>query len=102
VKVGTYVVVAEKDGFAAAVATDVIVNIGTRARVDLSLAVGTATESVEVTAASVTLETDTSSRGQVIGGDETFPRWRSGRAFSPSRFVIPLPAPCIRRARPSR
>ncbi len=71
VKPGTYVVTAEKTGFALALVDQVAVQVSARLRVDLSMPVGQVTEKVEVTASSPLLETDSSQRGQVISGDQT-------------------------------
>src|SRR5688572_23723020 len=58
VRIGTYLVTAEKAGFAVALTDNVQVTVGTRQRVDLTLQVGELTERVEVTA-TTRLETDT-------------------------------------------
>ena len=65
-----------------AMAENVGVSIGTRQRVDLVLEVGAVTESVQVNAASPTLETDSSQRGQVITGDQTRALPLNGREYS--------------------
>jgi len=70
VRLGTYVVTAEKEGFSIALADNVRVSIGTRRRVDLTLEVGGLTETVEVTASTAMLDTDNSQRGQIIRGDD--------------------------------
>src|SRR5206468_2404878 len=66
VKIGVYTVTAEAPGFSKAVAKDVTVNVNARQRVDLALQVGAVTETVEVTAAAAVLETDSSSRNQLV------------------------------------
>jgi hypothetical protein len=82
VRIGTYVVTAEKQGFAVAVADNVNVAVGARQRVDLSMQVGQLSERVEVTAAATRLETDTSQRGQVITGSQTRALPLNGREYS--------------------
>lgn len=82
VRIGTYVVTAEKPGFSVALAESVPLAVGTRQRVDLTLQVGAITEKVEVTAAAARLETDTSQRGQVITGDQTRALPLNGREYS--------------------
>ena len=82
VRVGTYLLTAEKQGFAVAVADNVQVAVGARQRVDLSLQVGQLSERVEVTAAVTHLETDTSQRGQVITGEQTKALPLNGREYS--------------------
>jgi len=66
VKVGSYRVSAERQGFSTAVAEKVGVSVNARQRVDLVMPPGAVTESVVVTAAAQLLETDSSVRGQVI------------------------------------
>src|SRR5262249_30639786 len=66
VHAGHYKITAQKAGFADAVAGDVLVTVSARQRVDLTLSVAKANESVEVSATPVLLETDSSQRGQII------------------------------------
>ncbi len=66
VKVGKYTVSVEATGFSKSVATDVQVDVNARQRVDFTMQVGQITDSVQVTAAAATLETDSSEKGQVI------------------------------------
>src|SRR3989441_767966 len=68
VRPGIYIVTAEKTGFALALVENVEVQVAARLRVDLQMAVGQISEKVVVTATSPLIETDTSQRGQVIGG----------------------------------
>ena len=82
VRIGTYVVTAEKPGFSVALADSIQVTVGTRQRVDLTLQIGQLTERVEVTAATTRLETDTSQRGQVISGDQIRSMALNGREYS--------------------
>jgi len=66
VKIGKYKVTAEAKGFSTEVASDIVVNVGARLRVDLILSVGQVSETVEVSGAAEALETDSSEHGQVI------------------------------------
>jgi hypothetical protein len=68
VKIGAYKVTAEAKGFSTEVASGIAVNVGARQRVDVTLQVGTVSETVEVSGAAAALETDSSEHGQVIGG----------------------------------
>src|SRR5213592_1149140 len=63
VRIGRYTVSAERTGFSKAVATDLTVNVNARQRVDLDLAVGEVTESIEVSGAASILESDSSDHG---------------------------------------
>ena len=82
VRIGTYLVTAEKDGFSVAMADNVGISVGSRQRVDLTLEIGALTESVQVTAEGQRLETDSSQRGQVIAGDQTRALPLNGREYS--------------------
>src|SRR5262245_59680834 len=68
VKDGIYVITGEKTGFSLTLIDNVQVQVGARLRVDLQLPVGQVSEKVEVTASAPLLETESSQRGQVIGG----------------------------------
>jgi hypothetical protein len=70
VRIGAYVVTAEKAGFSLALADNVQVSVGSRRRVDLTLEVGGVTETVQVTAGTDMLDTDTSQRGQTVRGED--------------------------------
>src|SRR5918995_4191223 len=69
VRIGTYLLSAEKAGFSIALVDNVQVTVGARQRVDLAMSVGQLTEKVEVSAASPLLQTDSSDRGHVITGE---------------------------------
>src|SRR6476660_3439391 len=70
VRVGTYTVRAELQGFSAAEAKDVSVAVNARQRVDLALSVGNVGETVEVTGTSPLRETESSGRGQIIAKEQ--------------------------------
>jgi hypothetical protein len=82
IKPGNYKISAELQGFATAVADNVQVSVGNRVRVDLSMKVGTVSESIEVTGTRPLLETDTSQRGQVITGKQAQELPLNGREYS--------------------
>src|SRR5262245_50605602 len=65
VKIGSYKVSAEQQGFSTAVAENVAVTVNARQRVDLVLQPGAVTETVTITDAAQLLETESSVRGQV-------------------------------------
>jgi hypothetical protein len=89
VRIGTYVVTAEKQGFSVAVADNVGVSVGSRQRIDLTLEVGALSETVQVTAEGQRLETDSSERGQVITGDQTRALPLNGREYSSLALLTP-------------
>ena len=82
VRIGIYVITAEKPGFAVALAQNIQLSVGTRQRVDLALQVGQISERVEVTATATRLETETSQRGQLITGEQTRALPLNGREYS--------------------
>ncbi len=82
VRVGRYKVTAEKAGFATAVADNIAVAVSARQRVDLSLAVGQVTETVQVTDAALAIEADSSERGQVINRKQIVELPLNGRNYS--------------------
>jgi hypothetical protein len=81
-RIGTYVVTAEKPGFAVALADGVRLTVGDRLRVTLALSIGAVTEQVQVSASVPLLETETSQRGQLISGDQTRALPLNGREYS--------------------
>ena len=64
-RIGSYSVTVEKPGFQKAVQPSVEVGVNQTARVDFTLQVGSATESMEVTAAAPFLQTEASSLGTI-------------------------------------
>ena len=66
VKAGRYTVTVEAAGFSKATASDIVVAVGSRQRVDMSLQVGVVTEAVTVSGVASALETDSSERSQAI------------------------------------
>jgi hypothetical protein len=82
VKAGMYIITAEKTGFSLALVDNVQVEVGARLRVDLQMPLGQVTEKVEVTATTPLLETESSQRGQVIGGTQVVALPLNGREYS--------------------
>jgi hypothetical protein len=64
--IGVYTVEAQADGFAPRAVKDVSVNLGSSSRVDLKLEVGSVAETVTVTVAAPTVDTTSTSVGQVM------------------------------------
>jgi hypothetical protein len=65
-KVGTYKIQSSATGFSDAVANNIAISVGGRQKIDLSLKVGAAEATVEVSDVQLQLETETSERGQTI------------------------------------
>jgi hypothetical protein len=82
VRPGRYKVTAEKSGFSTAVADNVQVSVTARQRVDLILAVGQVTESIQVTSQVALVESDSSQRGQVIENKKIVELPLNGRNYA--------------------
>jgi hypothetical protein len=63
---GIYTITAKAAGFAEAVAKDITITVGGRVRIDLTMKVGAAQTTVEVSGVALQLETESSQRGQTI------------------------------------
>jgi hypothetical protein len=86
---GRYKVRAEATGFQTAEASGFELTTNARQRVDLSLKVGQASAQVTVTDAASLLETETSSRGQVISQAEIRELPLNGRAYADLTLLSP-------------
>src|SRR5262249_18688245 len=86
---GTYTVVATAAGFKKSEAKDVLLQVEQRARVDMTLAVGTATETVSVTAGAPLVHTDDASLGQVVEQKQIVTLPLSGRPFVDLGGLVP-------------
>ena len=91
--VGTYTVTAEKTGFRKIEAAGVVVNVNSDVRLDVSLAVGTVDQTIEVSAAAIMLETSGSNLGKVVSTKAIMdlPMFISGGLRSNMSFVILTP-----------
>jgi hypothetical protein len=89
VQPGEYIVSVSAEGFQSS-KTDVFkVNVGARQRVDLALALGSASETVTVSGAAMQLETDTSDRGQTVQGAEAVTLPLNGRSYADLAQLVP-------------
>jgi len=86
---GTYRVRAEGAGFQTAVAEPFQLAVNARQRVDFALQVGQASEKVTVTGTATLLETETSSRGQVINQSAIEQLPLNGRAYADLTLLSP-------------
>ena len=89
VRLGQYRVKAEAAGFQTSRTDPFDVTTNSRQRVDLSLQVGQVSESVQVTGAAAVLETDSSSRGQVINPQQIVNLPLNGRAYADLALLVP-------------
>jgi hypothetical protein len=88
-RLGAYRVRVEMSGFQNAESEPFDLTVNARQRVDLTLQVGQATESVTVSGAAALMETDSSSRGQVINPREIVELPLNGRAYADLTLLAP-------------
>jgi hypothetical protein len=86
---GAYRVRAESPGFQNMATETFQLTVNARQRVDLTLQVGQATQNVTVSDAAALLETDSSSRGQVINQAEMHELPLNGRAYADLTLLSP-------------
>jgi hypothetical protein len=89
VRVGTYLIEAELEGFTKAVVSDVEVTVNARQRVDLILRVGGIGEQVQVTGIARVLETESSDRGQVVAHEQIVSLPLNDRAYADLALLSP-------------
>jgi hypothetical protein len=89
VKIGNYSVEAEKTGFSKAKVERFNLTVGARQRIDVTLQVGQVAEVVNVVASSPLLETDNSSKGQVIQQKQIVNLPILGRSYSNLALLAP-------------
>jgi hypothetical protein len=88
-KIGQYRVSVQASGFTALDTAPFTVNVNARQRVDVTLKVGSNTETVTVTSGAEILETDSSERGQVISTREVENLPLNGRAYADLAALVP-------------
>ena len=85
--VGIYLVTAEQTGFKLAMQSDVQLNVDQVQRVNLELSAGNVSERVDVKADAATIDTDTSTIGQVISEKQVTDLPLNGRNFIQLLFL---------------
>jgi hypothetical protein len=89
VKVGTYSLKAELQGFTTAIADKIDVTVNARQRVDLTLKVGSIGEQLQVNGAARLLESESSDRGQVVRHEQIVNLPLNGRAYADLALLTP-------------
>ncbi len=89
VRPGRYTISAAAPGFKKAVSEPFTVTVGTRQRADLRLDLGNVEEVVTVSDTVSVVETDTSSRGTVIGSRQAVDLPLNGRAYADLTLLTP-------------
>jgi hypothetical protein len=89
VKIGNYQVIVEASGFNRTVADQVNVSVNARQRVDLTLQIATATETVVITDAANPLQTDSSEVGVVVQRRQVVALPLNGRSYANLVLLAP-------------
>ncbi len=89
VKIGTYQISAEAQGFSKAVAENIQITVGARQRVDLTMKAGAVTETVVISSTAPLLETESSDRGQVINREQIVNLPLNGRSYADLALLSP-------------
>ena len=89
VPIGRYSVGSEAAGFERAQTAPFTLTTDSRQRVDLSMKPGSVSETVTVSAAPTVLETETSSRGQVVGHEQIENLPLNGRSYADLALLAP-------------
>jgi len=85
--VGVYSLTGEQQGFSVAKRSDIQLNVDQISRVDIVLTVGSATETVNVEAATLSIDTDTAEIGQVVSQKQVNDLPLNGRNFLQLLFL---------------
>lgn len=89
VKIGNYQITVEAAGFNRTIAENINLTVNARQRVDLTLQVATAAETVTITGAAELLESDSSDRGQVIQRQQIVALPLNGRSYANLALLSP-------------
>ena len=89
IRIGTYQITVEANGFNKTVAQNIGLSVNARQRVDLTLQVATATETVTITGAAQLLESDSSDRGQVVQRQQIVALPLNGRSYANLALLSP-------------
>lgn len=89
VKIGTYTITAEAQGFSKAAAENVQVTVNARQRIDLAMKAGAVTETVTISADGAQLETESSDRGQIINREQIVNLPLNGRSYADLALLSP-------------
>ena len=86
---GRYQVTVTASGFKSETQSGIVLNVDQTVRSEVSLAVGSQSESVTVNAAALALDTDTAGVGELIGGEQIAELPLNGRNFQDLMFLAP-------------
>ncbi len=91
--IGTYRVSVTKSGFKETAVGSVVVNVANITRQDIALEIGQLTETVEITADAIQVETQTGAVGEVVSGEQVRELPLNGRSFVQLTQLQPGVAP---------
>jgi hypothetical protein len=91
--IGAYQLTTEASGFKKYIGTGLILNVNAHLELDIVLQVGSVTESVEITAGSAAVDTETAQVGNLINGDQVKQLPLNGRNFVALTTLTPGTTP---------
>ena len=91
--IGDYEITAEASGFKKLVRSGIVVQIGSKLRVDMRLLVGAVTQVVQVKSSSVHVQTETAELSDVITGNQINNLQLNGRDFASLTLLVPGASP---------
>lgn len=80
-QIGTYRMSATRSGFKVAITENIVVNVATTTRQDLTLEVGSVDQQVTITADAIQVETQTGTLGEIVTGEQVRELPLNGRSF---------------------
>jgi hypothetical protein len=87
--VSTYSIRTEKKGFTTSVRSDLVLNVRSEVRVDISMSLGTVAQEVNVTASSVLLQTESAAVGETVTAGHVEAIDINGRNFVQLATLVP-------------
>ena len=89
IHIGHYSVSVEASGFKAAHRNDLLLQVGDRTRVDFALEIGTSTETINVEANAIAVQSDTGEVSDVITGQQVSQIATNGRSIYSLALLVP-------------
>jgi hypothetical protein len=89
VRIGTYNMKCEAKGFKAWTTSGVALRVGDRARVDVKLEIGSATESITIESSVVRVQSETAEISDVVSGNQMTTMMSNGRHFAMLAALVP-------------
>lgn len=88
-RIGAYTIKAEAKGFKAWTTSGVVLQVGDRARIDIKLEIGAATESITIESSVVRVQSETAEISDVVSGTQMTTMMSNGRHFALLAALVP-------------